>query len=137
MNLETGEIISSEALDKILANKNIPDEAEKYVPLSDELYGKLSSMNRKGRRAYYATHKMEETTMREMTYGEKAVGLTFNPSGDEKVQKVKELYAQIIDLCNEARTEAGQGEKGRLLSVAITEAQTAQMWAVKGITYKF
>lgn len=79
----------------------------------------------------------EDNVQREMTYGEKAVGLTFNPSGDEKVQKVKELYAQIIDLCNEARTEAGQGEKGRVLSVAITEAQTAQMWAVKGITYKF
>jgi len=72
-----------------------------------------------------------------LSYGEKAVGLTFNPSGDEKVQKVKELYAQIIDLCNDLRTEAGQGEKGRLLSVAITEAQGAQMWAVKGITYQF
>lgn len=71
-----------------------------------------------------------------MTYGEKAVGLTFNPSGDEKVQRVKELYAQIIDLCNELRNEAGPGEKGRLLSVAITEAQTAQMWAVKGITWQ-
>jgi len=74
---------------------------------------------------------------RELSFGEKAVGLTFNPSGDEKVQEVKELYAKIIDLCNDLRTEAGQGEKGRLLSVAITEAQTAQMWAVKGITYKF
>jgi hypothetical protein len=78
-----------------------------------------------------------EDTQREMTYGEKAVGFTFNPSGDDKVQQVKELYAQIIDLCNALRTEAGQGEKGRLLSVAITEAQTAQMWAVKGITYQF
>jgi len=70
------------------------------------------------------------------TYGQKAVGLTFNPSGDEKVQKVKELYAEIIDLCNDLRTEVGQGERGRLLSVAITEAQTAQMWAVKGITFQ-
>jgi hypothetical protein len=74
---------------------------------------------------------------KDLSYGEKAVGLTFNPSGDEKVQKVKELYAQIIDLCNDLRTQAGQGEKGRLLSVAITEAQSAQMWAVKGITYQF
>lgn len=71
-----------------------------------------------------------------MTFGEKAVGLTFNPSGDETVQKLKELYAQIIDVCNDARTEAGPGEKGRLLSVAITEAQGAQMWAVKGVTFK-
>lgn len=71
----------------------------------------------------------------EQTYGEKAVGLTFNPSGDEKVQEIKQLYARIIDVCNDLRTEAGQGEKGRLLSVAITEAQTAQMWAVKGVTF--
>lgn len=80
---------------------------------------------------------MESGAEREMTYGEKAVGLTFNPSGDAKVQEVKKLYARIIDICSDLRTEAGQGEKGRLLSVAITEAQTAQMWAVKGITYKF
>jgi hypothetical protein len=79
----------------------------------------------------------ENPNSREMTYGEKAVGLTFNPSGDAKVQEVKELFAKIIDLCSELRTEAGQGEKGRLLSVAITEAQAAQMWAVKGITYNY
>ena len=71
-----------------------------------------------------------------MTFGEKAVGLTFNPSRDSKVQLVKELFAQIIDLCDDARTEAGQSEKARLFSVAITEAQTAQMWAVKGITFQ-
>lgn len=70
-----------------------------------------------------------------MTYGEKAVGLTFNPSGDPKVHEIKRLFAQIIDLCNDARTEAGQSESARLLSIAITEAQGAQMWAVKGITF--
>jgi hypothetical protein len=79
---------------------------------------------------------MPEIT-RELSYGEKSVGLTFNQSQDPKVHEVKELYAKIIDICNDLRTEAGQGEKGRLLSVAITEAQTAQMWAVKGITYQF
>lgn len=80
---------------------------------------------------------MENSTFSEMTYGEKAVGLTFNPGGNQKVDEVKKLYAQIIDICNDLRTEAGQGEKGRLSSVAITEAQTAQMWAVKAITYQF
>lgn len=70
-----------------------------------------------------------------LTFGEKAVGLSFNPSGDEKVNEVKELYAKIIDLCNDMREEVGKGEKARLLSVAITEAQGAQMWAVKGITW--
>jgi hypothetical protein len=33
---------------------------------------------------------------RPMTYGEKAVGLTFNPSNDPQVQEVKELYAKIM-----------------------------------------
>ena len=71
-----------------------------------------------------------------------AVGLTFNPSGDAKVNKVKELYAEIIDLCAELQTDCTQNqspsdtEKARLLSVAITEAQGAQMWAVKAITWK-
>ena len=70
-----------------------------------------------------------------MTYGEQAVGLTFNPSGDPKVREIKQLFAQIIDLCKDARIEAGQSERARLLSIAITEAQGAQMWAVKGITF--
>ncbi len=85
-----------------------------------------------------------DTEVRDLTYGEKAVGLTFNPSGDVKVQAVKEAYAKVIDTLNELRAElkdlnveASRGEKARLLSVAITEAQTAQMWAVKGITYQY
>jgi hypothetical protein len=79
---------------------------------------------------------MGDEELEETTYGAKAVGLHFNPAGDTKVQEVKELFAKVIDLCNDLRTEAGQGEKGRLFSVAITEAQTAQMWAVKAITWK-
>ena len=73
---------------------------------------------------------------RELTYGEKAVGLTFNPSGDADVQRVKKLYAAIIDLLAERRSNTPPSETARLLSVAITEAQTAQMWAVKGITFR-
>lgn len=71
----------------------------------------------------------------ELTFGQKAVGLTFNPSNDPTVQKIKELYAEIIDLCNEARG-TDRTEKARLYSVAITEAQGAQMWAVKAATWK-
>ena len=78
---------------------------------------------------------MEAKNERPLTHGEIAVGLNFNPANDPSVQKIKELYAEIIDLCNDARTVAGPGEKARLLSVAITEAQTAQMWAVKGVTF--
>ncbi len=76
---------------------------------------------------------------KELTFGEKAVGLTFNPSGDPLVQEAKELYAKIIDLADAVRkTEMGSGpsERVRLASIAITEAQGAQMWLVKAITYK-
>jgi hypothetical protein len=92
---------------------------------------------------------MEETNIasgctRVPTFGEKAVGLTFNPAGDEKVYRVKKLYADIIDIMNEIRNvpnESGDdsnsfNERARLSSIAITEAQSAQMWAVKAITWK-
>jgi hypothetical protein len=72
-----------------------------------------------------------------LTFGEKAVGLTFNPSGDPIVDELKREYAKIIDLCEMKRGSlmAGSGAH-RLWSIAITEAQGAQMWAVKAATWK-
>jgi hypothetical protein len=72
---------------------------------------------------------------RELTFGEKAVQLTFNPSGNANVETIKRSFAAIIDFCNNARGQTSSGEAKRLYSVAITEAQTAQMWAVKAITW--
>jgi hypothetical protein len=74
-------------------------------------------------------------TDRKLTFGERAVGLTFNPSGDETVNSLKVLYAQIIDILHDDRQAVG-GEKSRLYSIAITEAQGAQMWSVKAATWK-
>lgn len=73
-----------------------------------------------------------------LTFGQKAVGLTFNPSGDPDVQKVKELFAAVIDFCNDRKPpyDGKPNEKSRMLAIAITEAQTAQMWAVKAVTWK-
>lgn len=73
---------------------------------------------------------------RPLIYGEKAVGLTFNPSNDTNVQTLKVGYAAIIDLLNNMLTP-DQSEQNRLIKIAITEAQTAQMWAVKAVTYKY
>jgi hypothetical protein len=70
-----------------------------------------------------------------ITYGQKLVGLTFNPSGDPKVAKIKQLYADIIDELHTLREQTTDAEKKRHYSIAITEAQTAQMWAVKAITF--
>jgi hypothetical protein len=71
-----------------------------------------------------------------MSYGESAVGLSFNPSGNDDVHDCKRLFAEIIDALNDARSSTSDGEHKRLYSVAITEAQTAQMWAVKAITWR-
>lgn len=76
-----------------------------------------------------------EDTGRELSFGEQAVGLTFNPSGDDRVTELKEHYAAIIDLLNSDRGDH-RDERARLTSVAITEAQGAQMWAVKAVTFK-
>jgi len=79
---------------------------------------------------------MSEKADKPLSFGERAVGLSFNPSGDENINHIKKLYAQIIDFCSDARDDTTDGEKKRLWSVAITEAQTAQMWAVKAITWQ-
>ena len=74
---------------------------------------------------------------REMTYGEKAVGFTFNPSNDDAVAQCKQEFAAVIDRINDLRNSTDNAEIKRMASVAITEAQTAQMWAIKAITWKF
>lgn len=75
---------------------------------------------------------------RALTFGEKAVGLTFNPSGDERVAKIKGLYAQIIDeLVPGGDLDNGaSGLGGRILGRAVNDAIVAQMLAVKAITWK-
>jgi len=82
---------------------------------------------------------MSTTTMdRELTFGEKLVGLTFNPSGDQKVQKAKELCAQLADLLHE---DYHEGESSYLKNVlynhTIAEILNAQMNAVKVLTLKY
>lgn len=79
----------------------------------------------------------ESGERRDLSFGEKAVGLAFNPSADVSVDRIKSLYAQIIDEMALLRSTPGVGpEIGRLASVAITEAQGAQMWAVKALTWR-
>lgn len=70
------------------------------------------------------------------SFGEKAVGLSFNPSGDDEVTACKREFAAAIDRMNVLRAAVSSPEIKRMASVAITEAQTAQMWAVKALTWK-
>lgn len=72
----------------------------------------------------------------EGSFGAKVVGLGFNPSSNTEVHDLKEDIAIFINDCNDARAKASDPEVKRMYSVAITEAQTAQMWAVKAATWE-
>lgn len=37
----------------------------------------------------------------EISFGQKLVGITFNPSGDPKVQRAKELCAELADILHD------------------------------------
>jgi len=82
------------------------------------------------------TTETNPTTNRELTYGEKAVGLSFNPGGHPTVNEIKKDFATAIDHINFIRESSSDPEVKRMCSIAITEAQTAQMWAVKAATWQ-
>ncbi len=81
-----------------------------------------------------------------LTFGQKAVGASFNPSALSTVDRLKALYAEIIDIMAATRAYASppadsiapkpSPETARLASIAITQAQDAQMWSVKAATWK-
>lgn len=81
--------------------------------------------------------KSQPNKGRELTFGEKAVGLTFNPGKDQFVDDIKRSYAATIDMLHSAREASTDKERSRMLSIAITETQTAQMWAVKAVTWQY
>lgn len=71
------------------------------------------------------------------TFGQKAVGINFNPSADNQVDRIKQIMANAIDEMNNFRSrDLATSEQKRLASIAITELQGAQMWAVKALTWK-
>lgn len=73
------------------------------------------------------------------TFGMQLVGISFNPSGDAKVNKAKQLCAQLADLVNENQDNNDPATylynliKGKALS----EILTAQMLTVKLLTLKY
>ncbi len=74
---------------------------------------------------------------REPTFGEKACGVSFNPGGHAIVNDIKHQFASVVDNLHILREASTNPEVKRMLSIAITESQTAQMWAVKAVTWTF
>ncbi|MCY1561078.1 hypothetical protein D9M68_982910 [compost metagenome] len=73
---------------------------------------------------------------RPMSFGEKAVGLAFNPSNQDDVTMAKSEAAALIDRAHQLRLNTENPEIKRMASLAITAAQEAQMWLVKAQTWK-
>lgn len=76
----------------------------------------------------------------QLSFGEKLVGLSFNPSENEKVDKAKKLFAEAADLLKEhiveVRDKEGLTTMGAdLFSHAIGEILNAQMSTVKVLTF--
>jgi streptogramin lyase len=70
-----------------------------------------------------------------MTFGQRACGVSFNPGGNVAVAAIKDQFAALVDTLHAGREAATDPEVKRMLSIAITETQTAQMWAVKAVTW--
>lgn len=79
----------------------------------------------------------EEITKSSLTFGEKAVGLTFNVGGDPSVNLIKELCADVIDAIAEMRDNTDNSEKKAQYTLAIRKIQEGQMWAVRALTWQY
>lgn len=84
----------------------------------------------------------------EQTLGESRVRVSFNPSEENNVDRLKIKTAEIIDLLQAIRNDEASktydktpehfqlvsGEKMRLISLAQTAYEESCMWAVKAAT---
>jgi hypothetical protein len=64
-----------------------------------------------------------------MSLGKERVRAGFNPSGDQRVESIKSLTAQLIDVCEDLKPL-----DPRLAALAQTAYEEAAMWAVKAAT---
>ena len=84
--------------------------------------------------------KAEPDVKKKLSFGEKLVGITFKPAGDAKVNRAKELCAELADLVQghvvDSNRETTQLEQ-LLHSHVMGEILNAQMNVVKILTLKY
>ena len=78
----------------------------------------------------------------QVSFGEILVGINFNPSLDPKVQKAKQLCAELANLVNDHQGEVGANYPTESLhrlvfDQTIADILKAQMMAVKYLTLKY
>ena len=87
---------------------------------------------------FFKTYDVVENSERPQTFGEKAVGITFNPSGSDEVYEAKMLAAKQIDLLEKVHIKLANTSWVRnvLRTQAFNLLVSAQMALVKYITWK-
>lgn len=88
---------------------------------------------------YDVVEQATAPSKRDLTYGEKLVGLTFNPAGDASVNKAKMLCAELADLLHGhvSRPSERSALENLLHNHAVGEILNAQMNVVKVLTLKY
>lgn len=76
-------------------------------------------------------------TERLLSFGEKAVGITFNPGGSDLVNGIKNICATLIDELDAQRNNSSNGEVKAQYTLAIRKIQEGQMWGVKAATWQY
>jgi len=77
------------------------------------------------------------TTEKELTQGQKLCGVNFNPTQDPVIADIKQRYADIADLLVKTAEESDSTGKQHALMLALNELVTAQMWAIKAVTWSY
>lgn len=75
-----------------------------------------------------------------LSFGEKLVGIEFNPENIDKVAKVKSLFAEIANVLHDDRQSADKNNSSlseQVYNHAIGEVLNAQMSVVKYVTFKY
>ena len=69
------------------------------IALNEMVYRYIQLQNKPGQQATNPnTMQQDGQVTQELTFGEKLVGKTFNPSGDDKVARLKALAAEMSDI---------------------------------------
>ena len=82
----------------------------------------------------FESHTQKGKNMSVGSLGASRVRESFNPSGNDLVDKIKRYTADLIDLCYEQQEHGVEPEEGRLWALAMTHYEDAAMWAVKAAT---
>lgn len=73
--------------------------------------------------------------VKQPTYGQQVVSINFNPSKDSKVDRLKELAAEMIDIVNDDDVRGDEALHGNFKGWGVNQIQQASMSAVKSVTY--